>query len=403
MNNLADGSRLEIDFGTSGRDDRYNFMAIEYVAGGLRLVQNSPLPGGANWANNNFDFGTGNVQLGALLDASVEHVITVIFRAVDGSNNDIVEYYVDGVLVGTGSSFENLSGTRAVDNVLFRAGEPAGNPFPADGAGGNRQGFYIDDLRLKASDSQQLHFNADDPAYDHLALGQTQQVTVNYNVVDLNGGVTPATTVITVTGINDAATITGTATGAVVEAGVDAANAPFAGTPSVSGMLTVSDVDDGENELVPVVAGTAGANGYGTFEVLANGQWTYTLNNGDAETHALYLGQIVTDTITVQSEDGTDTQVITVTITGTNDAPVVTRPGAGQRHRGRRRLFVRSTCQCERSRCRGRPGGGSGRPLARGRKLRRRVGGDDRFRGLCAGLGGRAVRLDRRLAGLSGQ
>ena len=33
-----------------------------------------------------------------------------------------------------------------MNNVLFRAGDPAGNPFPADGPGGNRQGFYIDDL-----------------------------------------------------------------------------------------------------------------------------------------------------------------------------------------------------------------------------------------------------------------
>jgi VCBS repeat-containing protein len=335
VNSVADGSRLEIDLGTAGRDDRYNFMALEYTAGGVRLVQNTPLANGVDWQSNNFDWG-GSVQLGALLDASVEHSITVIFRAIDGSDNDIVEYYVDGVLVGTGSSFENYAefhlgqahadAVREVTNVLFRAGDPAGNPFPADGPGGNRQGFYIDDLRLAAYDSQQLHFDANDPAYDHLAAGQTEQVTVHYNVVDLNGGVTPATTVITVTGINDAATIIGTATGAVVEAGVGPGMTPNPGTPSASGTLTVNDVDDGENELVPVVAGTAGTGGYGTFEVLANGQWTYTLNNADADTNALYLGQVVTDTITVYSEDLTDSQVITVTITGTNDAPVVSGP-----------------------------------------------------------------------------
>ena len=42
VSSVADGSRLEIDLGSSDRDDRYNFMAIEYVAGGLRLVQNTP-------------------------------------------------------------------------------------------------------------------------------------------------------------------------------------------------------------------------------------------------------------------------------------------------------------------------------------------------------------------------
>ena len=150
VNSLPDGSRLEIDLGSSDRDDRYNFMAIEYVAGGLRLVQNAPQRDG-NWQSNNFDFGIGNVQLGALLDASVSHTIQVIFRAVDGSNNDIVEYYVDGILVGTGSTFENLAefhlaqphanAINSVNNVLFRAGEPAGNPFPADGAGGQSPGL----------------------------------------------------------------------------------------------------------------------------------------------------------------------------------------------------------------------------------------------------------------------
>ena len=43
---------------------------------------------------------------------------------------------------------------------------------------------------MAAYDSQQLRFDANDPAYDHLALGQTQDVTVTYNVADGHGGVT---------------------------------------------------------------------------------------------------------------------------------------------------------------------------------------------------------------------
>ena len=75
VNSIADGSRIEIDLATSTQDDRYNFMALEYVAGGLRLVQNTPTNTNGVWQSNNFDFGTGNVQLGALLNAAVEHVI----------------------------------------------------------------------------------------------------------------------------------------------------------------------------------------------------------------------------------------------------------------------------------------------------------------------------------------
>ena len=142
-------------------------------------------------------------------------------------------------------------------------------------------------------------------------------------MADGHGGVTAASTVITVTGTNDAATIVGDDTGAVVEAGVGPGNTPNPGTPTASGTLTVSDVDDGEAELVPVPAGTAGTGGYGTFEVAANGAWTYTLDNSDPDVDALALaGGTLTDTITVTSEDGTASEVITVTISGTNDAPV---------------------------------------------------------------------------------
>src|SRR5690606_10275864 len=67
-------------------------------------------------------------------------------------------------------------------------------------------------------------------------------------------------------------------------------------------------------------ASTAGSNGYGSFE-LVGGAWTYTLDN--ATVQDLDAGDSVTDSITYTATDGT-TQVITVTITGANDAPVIT-------------------------------------------------------------------------------
>ncbi|MFZ6050190.1 beta strand repeat-containing protein [Pseudomonas sp. CR3202] len=91
----------------------------------------------------------------------------------------------------------------------------------------------------------------------------------------------------------------------------------------MSGVLTVSDEDSGEAELQPVTAGTAGANGYGTFEVLADGSWTYSLNNGHAAVQALPEGVTLSDSLTVLSEDGTASQVISITIHGTNDAAVI--------------------------------------------------------------------------------
>ena len=79
---------------------------------------------------------------------------------------------------------------------------------------------------------------------------------------------------ITITGANDAATITGDVSGGVTEDGDGVIT-----FQTVSGNLDVTDEDTGENQLQPIATGTAGANGYGTFEVLADGAWTYTLDN----------------------------------------------------------------------------------------------------------------------------
>ena len=73
------------------------------------------------------------------------------------------------------------------------------------------------------------------------------------------------------------------------------------------------------------VGSTVGDNAFGSFE-LVSGVWTYTLNN--AAVQDLDAGDSVVDTITYTASDGS-TQQITVTINGTNDAPVITNDGGG--------------------------------------------------------------------------
>ena len=111
--------------------------------------------------------------------------------------------------------------------------------------------------------------------------------------------------------VNHPATITGTATGKVVEDAVP---------NSVSGSLVVSDSDAGEAAAV-VQTGTSGV--YGSFSVNASGTWTYTLNNSLSVIQSLAVGQQLTETFTVNSADGTASQDVTITIAGSNDAPVV--------------------------------------------------------------------------------
>ncbi|MFY2822294.1 VCBS domain-containing protein, partial [Achromobacter xylosoxidans] len=75
-----------------------------------------------------------------------------------------------------------------------------------------------------------------------------------------------------------------------------------------------------------------GKGQYGTFTVDQNGNWKFELDNTSDKVQALKEGQKVTDTITVTVDDGhggTATKTITVDITGTNDAAVITpsKPG----------------------------------------------------------------------------
>ncbi|TCJ21544.1 hypothetical protein E0X81_18065, partial [Halomonas sp. GDM18] len=63
------------------------------------------------------------------------------------------------------------------------------------------------------------------------------------------------------------------------------------GTLEASGTLTASDADNAD---LAFVAATDGSD-YGSFEVAADGSWTYTLDNDATETQALADGQIVTE------------------------------------------------------------------------------------------------------------
>ncbi|MCW2573892.1 MAG: hypothetical protein JWO88_3950, partial [Frankiales bacterium] len=132
---------------------------------------------------------------------------------------------------------------------------------------------------------------------------------------------------VTINGSNDAAVITGTSTGTVVEAGGVANVIP--GTPTATGDLLSTDVDNATDAFQAVAAGAASVNGFGSFGVTAAGVWTYTLNNANAAVQALNTTSTpLADSFTVLSQDGT-AKVVTVTINGSNDAAVITGTSIG--------------------------------------------------------------------------
>jgi VCBS repeat-containing protein len=164
-----------------------------------------------------------------------------------------------------------------------------------------------------------------------LAAGATATDTFTYTVRDPASAVSnTATLVITVTGTNDAPLGVGDAgvvqeDGALTASGNVLANDSDVDTPAAS--LAVSEVNGLGANVGASVGGT-----YGSVTIGADGSYTYTLANASPLVQALAAGQTVTDVFSYRVADGAGGFALanlTITITGTNDAPVITSDGGG--------------------------------------------------------------------------
>ncbi|MCC0024429.1 MAG: cadherin domain-containing protein, partial [Hyphomicrobiaceae bacterium] len=193
VSDVADNSRLEVDFGLPDGTDRNNFMVIESIAGqGVRIAVSDPLLDG-NWDTggdlNDFAAFTGNITLADGLPA--DQWLNVELRMIyhDGPDNDVVEVYVDGLLIGTSTSFENyrdaIGGTHAANaeanqtnTIFFRA---SAGGAPNDGPNGDNQGFYFDDITNTIGNTNNVDGTGND--LDNMIVG-----TSGDNVIDGMGG-----------------------------------------------------------------------------------------------------------------------------------------------------------------------------------------------------------------------
>ena len=88
------------------------------------------------------------------------------------------------------------------------------------------------------------------------------------------------------------------------------------GVLTASGSLSVSDADSGQSVFAPVASPALSGN-YGTWSFdSSSGAWSYLLDNNNASVEALSTGSSLTDSLTVQSFDGSGSETITVTING---------------------------------------------------------------------------------------
>ncbi|MFQ2233736.1 VCBS domain-containing protein, partial [Aeromonas hydrophila] len=144
-------------------------------------------------------------------------------------------------------------------------------------------------------------------------LGKDEKKVETFTVQSVDG--TPHLVTITITGVNDGAVVAGDDLGAVTED----LNVSTAGLLSDSGVLTISDADQGQAKFV-AGNGTPSNGALGSLSITETGTWTYNVDNSKVQ----YLGQGETrvESFTVKSVDGTS-HIVSVTITGTNDAPTL--------------------------------------------------------------------------------
>ena len=160
-------------------------------------------------------------------------------------------------------------------------------------------------------------FTVNDGALDDLTQGQILTQAYDVTIDDLNSGTATQTVTITINGTNDIPVISGVSTDAVTE------DVALTGINLTAGdTLTIADVDAGESSF-QAQATTAGSNGFGTFTLTTAGVWTYTADNTQTAIQELGSTDFLTDSFTAVSFDGTASQVVTVTINGTNDIPVI--------------------------------------------------------------------------------
>ncbi len=248
-------------------------------------------------------------------DTMTNLIVTVSRAATFGAS--VVRVLVGGEATSNGSGvFGTFTFDRATDGTVTWEYELIDANVASLGAGDMR----TDSVWVRISDDGGLH-------------SSVEQITI------------------TITGTEDKPVLTGTTTGSVIEAG--GVNNAVGGTPTASGNIRFNDQDgdDVNNDFagspdigIEARAGSSGsyasgqgtgASGgrqitgtYGTLHLGADGSWRYVLDNSLTATQALDQDDTETDTFDVRITDSdgipSDVQTLTITVTGTNDAPVAT-------------------------------------------------------------------------------
>jgi VCBS repeat-containing protein len=250
---------------------------------------------------------TANHQDLAEGETKVETFTVTVSDSKGGTATQDVTVHVTGTNDVPVLSSTPASGSVTEDTVLTASGQLS-VVDPDHGAtitfGGGGTGAYG---KLAVAANGTWTYTLDNAAHQDLGAADTKVESFTVTAMDDKGVTVSKDVVVSVHGTNDAAVLSSDSV-ALTEGNV-------ASDLSASGKLTVSDVDS----PATFVPQSASAGAYGSFSVDADGNWTYAATTAHNELEA---GKTYDEVFTVKAADGTSTTV-TVTITGTNDAAVL--------------------------------------------------------------------------------
>ncbi|AEY00993.1 hypothetical protein GU3_06185 [Oceanimonas sp. GK1] len=377
----VDGSSITLTDGVSGTTSGNGLSYSVAVSGGTATVTLSggnlsaegleALIEGMTYLNSSEDPGTadrvvtltslsddGGVADGGVNTASLSLASTVTVVAV---NDAPVAVDDSAAAVEAGGIANGTAGSSASGNVLsddtdvdgddsktvttIRTGAESGSGI--GGTVGQSLAGRYGSLILNANGS--YSYVVDDNNAEVQALrvsGQTLTDSFSYTVTDTGGLTDNATLTITIEGSNDAPVAVDDSATAVEAGGT--ANGTAGSDASGNVLSNDSDADgaaNGETQTVTAIrtgaeggSGTSGTVGqvlagqYGSLTLNADGTYSYVIDESNAAVQALrQSGQTLTDVFTYTLSDTaglTDSATLTITIEGSNDAPVAVNDSA---------------------------------------------------------------------------
>jgi VCBS repeat-containing protein len=290
-----------------------------YTPAGLdlaRLIHVDPATGTVSYSPESFAFLKGGDKV----------VVTIAFDANSGPDtvHQTLTLTIDGVndaptvsSAVTGGGAEG-SGLATVNLLNFASDADAGavlhvkSLVRTDADSGFPAGVTL------SADGNSLLVDTNNHAYDHLAQGASVAAHFSYDVVDENGALVHQTATVSIAGSNDAPVTSE----AVFETGAEGS-----GTFDVNLLKNASDVDDGAVLHVTNFVRPDTGDGMPSGFALSPDGNSISVDTNSPVYHALAQGETFTAQFgyDVVDEHGASVhQAATVTITGANDAPVIT-------------------------------------------------------------------------------